>query len=413
MQIEPAEVALSPADEAALAAHRRRGLVFLGAACAAAGCTMALQMGLNSNFVGQEMGLSGQQQGVLEAFRESCGILALGILALLTWLAEPLIAAAMLVLLGAGLGSYAYVQDYTWLILASLVWSQGLHVWMPLPNSMTLALAEPGRAGHRLGQMQAAGNVGSAVGLTAALALVLSGASAIRPLYLAAGGAAVVASLACLGIPRQMKAARPRLVFRREYSLYYLLCFLEGWRKQICIAFAGFLLVQRYKTELWVMLSLWIVIQALGWFIAPRVGRWIDRVGEKRALVFYYSSLTVFFVSYALIESRYVLWALFIIDNVFFVFTLALTTYVNRIAPKEEHTPTLSMGVAMNHIASVAMPLIGGLLWARFGYQWAFLTGIGAAALSILVAQKLPSRGAASAAAAPPAVRPAMVPDEE
>jgi len=412
MQIDTQASTVSQAESDALAAHRQRGLFFLGAACAAAGCTMALQMGLNSNFVAQEMGLSGQQQGYLEAFRESCGILALGVLALLTWLAEPLIAAAMLVLLGIGLGSYSYVRDLPWLIVASLVWSQGLHVWMPLPNSMTLALAEPGRAGYRLGQMQAAGNIGSGVGLALALTLVLSGAASIRPLYLVAGGAAVVAGMACLGIPRAMKADRPRLVFRWRYRLYYLLCLLEGWRKQICIAFAGFLLVQKYKTELWVMLSLAILIQILGWFIAPRVGRWIDRVGEQRALVFYYASLTVFFVCYAMLESRYLLWALFIIDNVFFVFTMALTTYVNRIAPREEHTPTLSMGVAMNHIASVAMPLIGGMLWTRFGYQWAFLTGVGTAALSIVVALRLPS--APSTVPSEPALKPpAIVPADE
>ncbi|HEY3321808.1 MAG TPA: MFS transporter [Planctomycetota bacterium] len=372
-------------------ARRRRGLLFLGIACAAVGCTMALQLGLNANFVVDEMHLSGQQQGILEGFRESCGILALGVLALMAWMPEPIIAALMLVLLGLGVGSYTYVDTFTWLIISSVIWSQGLHVWMPLPNSMTLALAEPGKAGHRLGQIQAAGNVGSAAGLIVALVLTGSGFH-LRPMYLIAGAAALLGCAACFGIPRQMKAERPRLVFKRKYSLYYLLCFLEGWRKQICLTFAGYLLVKKYGTPPQTMLLLWIAINAAGWFVAPRVGRWIDRAGEKRTLVFYYISLTAFFVSYALIESRYFLWALFIVDNVFFVFTMALTTYVNRIAPQEEHTPTLSMGVAMNHIAAVTMPLVGGLLWDRFGYKWAFLTGVITAALSIVVAQKLPSR---------------------
>jgi MFS family permease len=393
MQSEPDGTLPSPADDASRAARRRRGLCFVGAACAAVGCTMALQMGLNSNFVADEMQLTGQQQGLLEACRETCGLTALGVLALLAWLAEPLIAAAMLVLLGLGLGSYLAVDGFAGLVAASLVWSQGLHVWMPLPNSMTLALAEPGRAGHRLGQIQAAGSVGSAVGLLAALALVVTGRVALRPMYLAAGGAALLGAACCLGIPRLMKAERPRLVFRRRYGLYYLLCFLEGWRKQICIAFAGYLLVKQYGTPLDTMLGLFLVIQLLGWLVAPRAGRWIDRVGEKRALVFYYAALTAFFVCYALLESRALLWALFILDNVFFAFTTALTTYVNRIAPREEHTPTLSMGVAMNHVSSVAMPLAGGLLWERCGYQWAFLTGVVAAALSILVALRLPAGG--------------------
>jgi hypothetical protein len=376
---------------AAAEAIRRRSLFFLAVACGGVGCAMSLQLSLNANFVVDEMHLSAQYQGILEACRESCGIMALGILALLAWLAEPLIAAAMLLLLGLGLGSYPFLGGFTGLIVASMIWSQGLHVWMPLPGSMALALAEPGRAGYRLGRLQAAGNIGSALGLSAALVLVWRHLP-IRPIYYIAGAAAIIGALACLGIRRNMKADRPRLVFRRQYALYYLLMFLEGWRKQICLTFAGFLLVKKYETPVETMLLLWIAIQAAGWFVAPRVGRWIDRVGEKRTLIFYYSTLTVFFVFYALIESRYFLWALFIVDNVFFVFTMALTTYVNRIAPKEDHTPTLSMGVAMNHIAAVTMPLIGGLLWVRWGYQWAFLTGVITAGLSIVVAYRLPSR---------------------
>jgi predicted MFS family arabinose efflux permease len=295
------------------------------------------------------------------------------------------------------------VPDFAWLIVASMVWSQGLHVWMPLPNSMTLALAEPGRAGYRLGQMQAFGALGSAAGLVFALVLVWLGVAEIRPLYLLAGAACILGALACLGIPHQMKAARPRLVFRRKYSLYYLLTFLEGWRKQICIAFAGYLLVKVYNTELSTLLLLWLVMQAASWVVAPRVGKWIDRVGERRVLVTYYTVMTIVFSGYAFVESRYFLYGLYVMDNALFAFTMAQTTYVNRIAPPEEHTPTLSMGVAMNHIASVAMPLIGGLLWKYCGYRWTFITGVGAAGLSVLVSLRVPKHHAGEPAAEPSA----------
>jgi hypothetical protein len=171
-------------DTSIVEARRRRGLFFIGCASAGVGMALSLQLGLNSNFVADEMKLSGLQQGILETFRESCGIFALGILALLASIAEPIIGAAMLVLLGTGLCSYYVVPDFTWLIISSLVWSQGFHVWVPLPGAMTLALAEPGRAGYRLGQMQSAGAIGSAFGLAIALALVYFGVANIRPLYL-------------------------------------------------------------------------------------------------------------------------------------------------------------------------------------------------------------------------------------
>jgi MFS family permease len=353
-------------------------------------------LGLNSNFVADELQLSGLQQGLLETCRESCGIFALGLLAMLARVSEPYIGAAMLALLGVGLSAYCLVPNFTWLIIASLVWSQGFHVWVPLPGSMTLALAEPGRAGYRLGQIQSAGALGSAAGLAIALALVWSGVSALRPLYLLAGGAALLAGVACLGIPCDQKADRPRLIFRKRYGLYYLLAFLEGWRKQICIAFAGYLLVKQYHTPLGVMLALWLLAQVLGWFLAPRIGRWIDGVGERRALVSYYAGMALLFSGYGFIENRALLYALFVLDTVLFAFTMAQTTYVNRIAPPSEHTATLSMGVAMNHIASVLMPLTGGLLWNFAGYRWAFMTGIAAALLGVIVSLQLPAHPTAA-----------------
>jgi MFS family permease len=383
------------ADSPEIMARRRRGLFFIGCAAAGTGMALSLQLGLNSNFVADEMGLTGLQQGILETCRESCGIFALGLLALLASCAEPRIGAAMLALLGAGLGAYCFAPNYAWLIIASLVWSQGFHVWVPLPGAMTLALAEPGRAGYRLGQVQSWSAIGSAAGLSIALALVWLGVGAIRPLYLLAGGAALLGGCACLGIPCEQKAPRPRLIFRKRYGLYYLLSFLEGWRKQICIAFAGYLLVKQYHTPLRVMLGLWLLTQVFGWFLAPRIGRWIDKVGERRALVCYYAGMAVLFSGYGLIENRALLYALFVLDTVLFAFTMAQTTYVNRIAPPSEHTATLSMGVAMNHVAAVLMPLTGGMLWDYAGYRWAFLTGVVAALLSVVASLFLPARGCA------------------
>ncbi len=377
------------AEDAKVIAWRRRGMLFLGFAVAAVAFTVMIQLGLNDNFLVEDLGLNGLQKGILEAYRESCGIFAFGFLAILAGLAEPLIGAAMLVIFGIGLGAYAGVHSFFWLAIISMVWSQGLHVWMPLPNSMVLSLAEPGQTGRRLGQMQAAGAVGSVLGLSAALLLTL-GHVPIRPIYIVAGAVAILGAAACLAVPRDIKTPGPRLVFRRKYSIFYMLSFLEGWRKQIFMAFAGFLLVSQYHTSLRTMLCLWIAVQALGWVTSPAVGKLIDRIGERRILMFYYSSLTLFFCGYAVIRNPYFLYALFLIDNAFFVFGMALTTYVRRIAPASEHTPTLSLGVAMNHVAAVMMPLLGGFVWKYLGYQWVFVVGAVSASASVVAASRVP-----------------------
>ena len=368
---------------------RKRGLFFVAVASAFVGVALTLQIGLNSNFLVGEIGVSGFQAGLLEAVRESCGIAALGIFVLIAGLTEPVIASLFLILIALGMGAYSIAPTYGYVMLFSLTWSVGFHVWTPLPNSMTLALAEPGKAGFRLGRVAAAGALGSASGIGIAFVLTLLGVR-IRPLYLIAGGAAVLAAAACVGIPRTLKTPGPSFVIRRRYARYYVLNFLEGWRKQIAIAFGGFLLVKVHGAGLLEILVLSAVIQAIGYFTSPRVGKLIDRVGERKVLVFYYSFVTIMFLGYAFLQGRYILYAVYILDNATFVFNTGLTTYVNKIAPKSEHRPTLSMGVAANHVASVTMPFLGGVLWATLGYRWAFLIGIPAAAASIWIVLGMP-----------------------
>jgi predicted MFS family arabinose efflux permease len=381
----------SGAGEPGQAARRRRSIIFLCLAVAGVGFTMALQVGMNANFTADEMKLDGLHQGLLEMFRESCGIFALGFLVLLSGYAESLIGAMALLFVAVGLGSYAYVPDFFWLIAASLVFSQGLHVWMPLPNSMALALAPPGQEGKAIGRIQAAGAAGAGLGLICALILHRRGIQ-IRPLFIVAGCASLVAAGACLFIPRGIKTEKPRFVLRKQYGLYYLLNFLEGWRKQIFLAFSGFLLVKNYGASLDTLLVLWIITQVVGWFTSPAVGRLIDRVGERKVLVFYYTFMTLCFIGYAFIKQEYLLYGVFLLDSSFFVFAMGLTTYIGRLAPANEKTITLSMGVAMNHIASVTMPLVGGLLWKYLGYQWTFLIGSAAAGASIFAALRVPGR---------------------
>jgi MFS family permease len=217
-------------------------------------------------------------------------------------------------------------------------------------------------------------------------------------MFVLAGGAAVLAAAACLMVPRDIKAPGPRFIFRRRYGLYYLLSFLEGWRKQIFLAFAGFLLVKNHGLPLETMLTLWVISQTAMWLAAPLAGRLVDRLGERFVLTVYYVALIGLFAGYAFIDDVTVLEVLFVTDNVLFSLALALTTYVRRLAPPEEHTPTLSMGVAMNHVAAVAMPLVGGLIWTGVGYQWTFGLGILAAVLSILAVSRLPRHEQAATA---------------
>jgi len=376
-------------------AQRRQGILFVSIAVAAVSFAITAQIGLNDNFLANPpalggLGIDGFQKGLVEAARETCGITALLIFVILAGMVERTIAFISIAVFAVGLGCYFWVYHYFWVVVLSLIWSQGLHVWMPLPNSMMLSLAEPGRTGYRLGQLQAVGSVASGAALAVCWIMTVAHVP-IRPIYILAGLVALGGAGACLAIPRDIKTPGPRFVFRRKYNLYYMLCFLEGSRKQIFLAFAGFLLVKKYATPLQDMLLLMAVVQMINWLASPAIGRLIDRLGERRVLMFYSGCMVVCFIGYAFIPSRPALWGLFILDNALFSLGMALTTYVRKIAPVAEHTPTLSMGVAMNHVAAVLVPLAGAFLWKYTGFRSAFLGGAAIAVVGVLVASKLPS----------------------
>jgi predicted MFS family arabinose efflux permease len=184
-------------------------------------------------------------------------------------------------------------------------------------------------------------------------------------------------------------ADKPRLVWKSKYRLYYALTFLEGCRKQVFFTFAVYSLTKVYHTHLQTIALLMLVNGCVNMFGAPVVGRLIDRIGERKILRTSYAALILVFLGYAQIRHAHVLYVLYCLDNLFYLSTNCLTTYLQKIAAPEDLMPTLSMGVTMNHIAAVLVPLIGGYLWASLGYPVTFKGGAIVVFVSLLLASRV------------------------
>jgi len=106
--------------------------------------------------------------------------------------------------------------------------------------------------------------------------------------------------------------------------------------------------------------------------------------------------LVFVFVGYATIKRIEVLYFLFILDNVLFTFGNGFTTYLHRIARPGELTPCVSMGITMNHVAAVTVPVGGAYLWKMAGnYQAPFWVGVVIACGSLIATRFIPDRPAA------------------
>jgi predicted MFS family arabinose efflux permease len=118
----------------------------------------------------------------------------------------------------------------------------------------------------------------------------------------------------------------------------------------------------------------------------------IDRIGERRILTVSYSALIFVFLGYALIPHASVLYVLYCLDSLLYLSTIALTTYLSKIADPRDIVPSLSMGVTMNHLAAVAVPVAGGLIWSAVGYRATFLAGAAVVVASLVLARRIGTR---------------------
>ncbi|MBC7238165.1 MAG: MFS transporter, partial [Chloroflexi bacterium] len=98
-----------------------------------------------------------------------------------------------------------------------------------------------------------------------------------------------------------------------------------------------------------------------------------DRLGERRMMPISYIGLALCALGYAFIQQTWLLVGLLVLIKILMVLGMGLSTYVNRVAPAEELSPTLTAGVSINHISSVAMPLVAGVLLPVVGYSGIYL----------------------------------------
>lgn len=353
------------------------------------GVFFGVQLTIQYNFIVERLGIEPIELGVVEALREIPGFLNFIFLAIMIALSPPVAAMVCLIFMGIGIAAFSQVNTVLMFTLFSVVWSIGFHAWHPLSQSMGIKFSGNRGKGWALGQLRAVESFAWFL-----MILVCIGAYS----YIGYEGLYIIAGMACLlGAGTIFGAARKKVtnvdhsfLLKKKYWLFYTLQFLQGCRKQIFITFAIFALVKVHGMPIHTTMILVLINQAIisitgGWF-----GRLIDQFGERTMLSVSYVVLIFVFIGYGSIDHRATLYVLYIIDNVVFFGAIALTTYLNKIAPPEDLKASLSMGVTFNHISSVTVPLVGGYAWHLFGYQVIFYAGAGFALISFVFAQFLP-----------------------
>jgi MFS family permease len=355
---------------------------------------------LFNNFLNDKFGLTAQQRGWLEFPRELPGFLAAAMAAGLCTLAVTRMAsvgalgfalgAAGLALLG---GSFAPMVGM--MVLASA----GLHLLMPVGQSIVLGLSDENNRGRRMGLTGAFGTAGVVIGTGSVWLLFDKKHPEYATGFLVASGLACAAAFvySLMHLPHMLQP-RPRMIVRKKYWLYYALETLHGARKQIFLTFGPWVLIRIYGVPATSMARLLLIAAVIGVFFQPVMGHLLDRLGERRIMIL--DGLTLIFVcigyGYAVNfmgskeAARPLACACYVLDNLLFALGAARAIYLSRLTDSsEELTSTLTLGVSINHIASMTIPAVAGAIWVGFGYQRVFvaaaLLAVGTAALATRV----------------------------
>lgn len=352
-----------------------------------------------NNYLDDTFHISATTRGQLEFPRELPGLLTAAMIGLFFFVADTglgAMAAAAVALGMAGLALFGQ-QPWQWwpMVAATFVWSLGNHLIMPVRDSVALSLARNNQPGRRLGQLGAVATfatIGGFAVVYVGMRILDSNYAAIFAVGALSSGLAVIAWLAVPRLSPQPK--RRRVVFKRHYWLFYVLCLLFGARKQLFITFGPWVLVRVFRRRPYVFAQLHTVGALIGIFFQPLLGNLIDRVGERIILMADAVLLIGVCLGYGFAHrlehaalALAVVYICYVADQVLFAVGMARTTYLSKIVDRpEDLTPSLSLGVSINHVVSMSLPTLGGIVWDRFGHSWVFLGAAGIALLTLIFA---------------------------
>ncbi len=360
--------------------------------------TIAAAMGLQfwrtlfNNFGVEIAGLEGYQVGIIQSVREVPGFLALLAVYVMLLVKEHRLSAVSVLVLGIGIGATGFFPSFYGLVFTTLIMSFGFHYYETTNQSLTLQYFDQETSPHVFGRQR---SYGAATNIVVGISIILlTGVFSYQNIYLLVGLLLCFFGLWGLlqnPVSRVVPVQRKKMVFRKKYALFYILTFLAGARRQIFVAFVVFLMVEKLSFSIREITLLFVINNVINYFLSPLIGKAIVRFGERKLLSLEYTSMILIFLAYAVADERMLVALLYILDHIFFNFSIAIRTFFQRIADPEDIASSMAVGFTINHIAAVLLPALFGFLW-MVDYRIPFVGGSVLALCSLIAVQWIPKR---------------------
>lgn len=369
------------------------------------GVAMGIDSAIFNNFLSDVFHITVSQRTLLEFPRELPGFLVVFVSGLLFFLGDVRIAAIANIFAAAGLMGLGYLSGEFGIMVGWMtLFSMGQHLYMPVSSTIGMNLAEEGQLGKVLGRIN---GINTAAFLVTSLVIagVFKWFTIDYRIAFTIQAVAYIASAITIFTmtPHKMVQKGFKWIVRKEYNLYYLLCMVFGARKQIFITFGPWVLIKIFHQGVSTFAILGFVIAGIGIFAKPYIGHLIDELGEKFVLATEAILLMIICAGYGLAvwifgdttTALFVVLGCFVIDQILVAVGMARSTYLKKIAVTDSDvSPTLSLGISVDHLVSMIIPWFGGLLWDTVGYEWVFLCGAVIAGVNLILTRfiKIPKR---------------------
>ncbi|GAB1481474.1 MFS transporter [Treponema sp.] len=378
------------------------------------GLAYGFYRGVQDNYLAEIVQITKFERGIVEFFRELPGLLLIFILAAMYRFSETKVFKVGTAIMLAGvLGLLLLGTSKVMVILCMVIFSSGEHIIMPMKSSLSLNLAKKGKGGASLGITSAINHGGHIVGFLAVTAMFLvfsfigiprGALIGFRTVFIIAAVLLFLAFLVALTMKDQGRSVkRSRLYFHKKFSKYYMLEVFYGARKQIFLTFAPYVLILFYGADTSVIAFLLAICAVFGMLLSPLIGRLVDILGYKTIMVGDTLILMIVCFFYGFAHRLFpkdiafiVVCVNFVLDSIISLASMASNVYVQDLSSSsEELTATITTGISVNHLISVMIAMLGGLIWEKLGIEVLFtLSGLlGLANTFYAMTIKMPKKG--------------------
>jgi len=349
-------------------------------------------MALLNNFSIEVVAFTGREIGILQSIREIPGFLTFTVIFVLLILKEQTFAYFSILFVGIGVSLTGFFPTVVGLYLTTVLMSVGFHYFEAINQSLTLQWVDKSETAGFLGKMMSYRAAAAILSFGGVWLMVDYMKIDYQWIYLLFGSVVILLVVfVWLVFPQfeQPVEQHKKLILRKRYWLYYVLTFLSGARRQIFVVFAGFLLVEQFGYSAGEIALLYLINHVINMVFAAKIGRWIGRIGERRALMIEYTGLIVIFTAYGLVQNGQFAAVLYILDHLFFAMAIAIKTYFQKIADPKDMAATAGVSFSINHIAAVVLPALLGIVWLVQPSS-VFYVGAGIAFASLVFSQLIP-----------------------